>query len=49
MVRGKENADLDFVVKKARASVPCDPNTIYDVGNMKDPVLILQDRTNAQN
>lgn len=41
MLTGKENADLDFVCKKSRSSVPSNPNTIYNVGNMKDPVLIL--------
>lgn len=36
----------DTVVKVARASIPSNPNTIFDVGNMQNPCFILQDRHN---
>ena len=38
----------DHVVQVARASIPCNPNTIYNVGNMRNPVYLLQEKTNTE-
>jgi len=41
---GKEN-NWPISVKTARASIPCNPNTIFDVGLMANPVYIVGEPT----
>jgi len=41
---GKEN-NSPITVRTARASIPCNPNTIYDIGNLKNPVYVVQEVT----
>jgi len=41
---GKENHS-PISVKTSRASIPCNPNTIFDVGLMANPVYIVGEPT----
>jgi hypothetical protein len=38
----------DTVVRVGRASIPCNPNTIYNVGNLKNPVYLIQAKTDPE-
>jgi hypothetical protein len=39
------NQDIDMEVQTGRASIPCNPNTIFDVGNMVNPVYVLRNKS----
>ena len=48
MLTGKENSPFELSVRIGRASIPCNPNTIFDVGNLINPIYILKDKTNQR-
>lgn len=46
MLAGKENKSMYLSVRSGRASILSNPNTIFNVGNLADPIYILKDTTN---
>ena len=47
LLAGDENSDINFDIRFARASIPSNPNTIFNVGNLEDPVMIFNDVPNT--